>query len=293
MTAEQTGNDILISGAEHYDIYKTFSSGQTFRFSRDGMCLSGAAFGRVLELYQHEDAITLKNCTSEEYESIWKEYFAADLDYGRILKAIDNDEIIHNAIKSGSGIRILRQELWECIISFVLSQNSNIPRISKMVEALCSSCGTKIPSSSLFAFPSPEQILKFGKNSLGNLKLGYRDEYVYEAAKAVCERKLDTEKLRAADTQTARKMLTDIKGIGGKVADCILLFGLGRYEVCPHDVWIKRILSEKYGIADVNEKKGYQFVSEKWGEYAGIAQQFLFYAHRGQKNENSSSNSRI
>ena len=88
-------------------------------------------------------------------------------------------------------------------------------------------------------------------------------------------------------------MLTDIKGIGGKVADCILLFGLGRYEVCPHDVWIKRILSEKYNIEDINEKKGYQFVSEKWGDYAGIAQQFLFYAHRGQKNENSSSNSRI
>ena len=280
MRIEQIGDDIQISGLTHFDILKIFNCGQSFRFSIQANEVTGVAFGKILKLLQHLDIVVIKNCSLEVFNCIWRGYLSCDTDYENIIKLIDNDEIIHSAIEFGGGIRILKQDLWESIISFILSQNSNIPRIKKMVASLCSECGKEIDDTGYFSFPEPEEILSYGPQALSKLKLGYRDEYVYEISKAVIEEILNLNELNNLDTQSARKKLMSFKGIGGKVADCILLFGMGRYEVCPHDVWVKRILSEKYDIIKITEDKGYKFVTEKWGCYAGIAQQFLFYSYR-------------
>lgn len=268
---------------ENFDLDKIFDCGQAFRFRKgeDG-CFTGVAFGRVLKISQSEDTITLYDTTEEEYLSVWKDYFCMDTDYAEIDKILSTDEEINKAISYGKGIRILSQETWEMIITFIISQNNNIPRISKLVETLCENYGRKLEyeGKTYYTFPTPEELSKATEEELTALKFGYRAGYITGFTKLVISKEFDIPALTALPTAEARKMLLSVKGIGGKVADCILLFGLGRYEVCPHDTWIKKALTEKYNIENVNEKKGYDLVTAKWGRYAGIAQQYLFYAQR-------------
>lgn len=279
----QIGGDLIVEETEEFDVKKIFDCGQAFRFTCDeNGIIKGVAHGRVLEMSCEDNILRINDCSSSEFEEIWHRYFAFDEDYVAIVKLINSDECMDSAIKRGRGIRLLKQDAWETMVSFILSQNSNIPRIRNMVESLCSRCGERIlyKGEEHRAFPSPKNILDCGRDSLSSLRLGYRDEYVYAAAKAVYEGDILFEAFADMDFQSARGKLMSVKGIGGKVADCILLFAMSRYEACPHDVWIRRIFSEKYNIENITEQKGYAFASEKWGRYAGIAQQFLFYAER-------------
>lgn len=267
---------------ENFDLRKIFDCGQAFRFKEKGEYFIGVAFGRVLKLSQTDNILTLYDTTKEEYLATWEKYFRMDLDYAEIDKILSTDEEIIKAISYGKGIRILSQQLWEMIITFIISQNNNIPRISKLVEALCENYGHKLEYEGeiYYTFPTPEELSKATEEELTSLKFGYRAGYITGFTALVNSGEFDMNTLSALPTAEARKMLLSVKGIGGKVADCILLFGMGRYEVCPHDTWIKKALSEKYKIENVNEKKGYELVTEKWGSYAGIAQQYLFYAQR-------------
>jgi N-glycosylase/DNA lyase len=186
------------------------------------------------------------------------------------------------ALQYGKSIRILKQDPWEMLISFIVSQNNNIPRIKKIIQALCENFGTEIISENErnFTFPAPVQLERATQNELKQIGLGYRDGYIMDAISKISWGEIDLDRIQKSDTGQARSELMKIKGVGGKVADCILLFGLSRYEACPHDVWVKRIFSEKYRIEKINEKKGYEFAQKKWGAYAGIAQQYLFYYER-------------
>ncbi len=267
----------------NFDLGKIFDCGQAFRFKEDDCGnFVGVAFGRVLKISQQRNMITLYDTTKEEYETIWKDYFCMDMDYAQIDEVLSTDDEIRKSITYGKGIRILRQELWEMIITFIISQNNNIPRISKLVEALCENYGRKIEyeGNIYHTFPTPEELSVATEEELSALKFGYRAGYITGFTSLVNSGSFSLDALNSLPTAEARKMLLSVKGIGGKVADCILLFGMGRYEVCPHDTWIKKALSEKYNIENVNEKKGYDLVTAKWGKYAGIAQQYLFYAQR-------------
>ncbi|NLW70962.1 MAG: DNA-3-methyladenine glycosylase 2 family protein [Eubacteriaceae bacterium] len=272
--------DTIIENLTDFELSRIFDCGQCFRFARS--CenqWTGAAFSRKLTALQTGDRLILKDTSLADFYDIWEGFFDLKCDYSLIREAISTDETINEAIKKGYGIRILNQDTWECLISFIISQNNNIPRIKKIIEALCERYGEDM--GGIKAFPTPQALAAVCVEELHSLGTGYRDEYISLAARSVAEGRLDLNKLNAMETPEARSTLLSLKGIGGKVADCILLFGMGRKEVCPHDVWVKRIFAEKYGITAVTEKKGYELAKGKWGQYAGVAQQYLFYSERG------------
>ena len=279
----QKENSIVIRGCDSFDVSQTFDCGQCFRFAplSDGSW-RGIAFGRFLRVSQDDEGIVLHDTSADDFENIWKDFFDLDTDYCAIKEQLKTDDIIEDAMEKAGGIRLLRQQLWETLISFIVSQNNNIPRIRKIIEAICSNYGREIatPLGKMYAFPEPDVLAEASAEELHALGAGYRDEYIHLAAEAVAGRSLDLEKLSEMETGEARKTLLSMKGIGGKVADCILLFGMHRTEVCPHDVWVRRIFTEKYHIENITEKKGYAFAAPRWGQYAGIAQQYLFHAMR-------------
>ena len=284
---------VLIDGVKSLDVGKIFDCGQCFRFDEVKNTLhekefSGVAFGRFVSFAQDGDKLYIYGSTLEEYERVWKRYLDIERDYSLVDAEITNcnsNESLARAVEYGRGIRILRQDSFECVISFIISQNNNIPRIKKIIEALSNKCGEPIilgeemkkhlsGSSSLCAFPTAEAIYELGEQGLYALKTGFRAKYIYDAAKRICEGTLSLEDVAlSGDTNQAIEMLCAVKGIGVKVASCTLLFGFARHDAFPVDVWVKRA-AQKY-FPDQKELSGKSF-----GRYAGIAQQYLFYYER-------------
>ena len=207
---------------------------------------------------------------------------------GKIKKYLEShDETLKKCIDFGGGIRILHQDIWETIISFIISANNNIPRIKKILETMCREFGDKIdfkynsklgiPEGEYYSFPEPERLNSLSIEDLACLRAGYRDKYIMDAAEKVSSGEVNLKDIPEMPTELAKKELLKIKGVGGKVADCILLFSMGRYELFPKDVWIKRILNQVYGV---EEKETDSFVTEKYGNYAGFAQQYMYYYYR-------------
>lgn len=285
----QIKNDLHIALPDYFDLEQIFTCGQNFRFDRknDGS-YCGVALGQVLRLKQQDNTLILYDTDEKAFEEIWMSYFALDIDYGTLRKQLDTDPPMRRALAYGYGIRILKQDLWEMIVTFLISQNNNIPRIKKIVTALCTAFGSPIVTEQeiLYTFPTPRQLAFVTEIEFQSIGLGYRASYLTDAVRTVSGDDLFLQQLVSLTTCEAREKLMRIKGIGGKVADCILLFAMARYEVCPHDVWVKRIFENTYGITGITEKKGYALAEEKWGEYAGIAQQFLFHYERHRTDTN-------
>ena len=273
---------LRISGCD-LDVGKTFDCGQCFRFekvdnSRHECEYSGVAFandGDILYVY---------NSTEEEFFNVWAGYLGLCDDYGAISEDIlsrSESSALKNAVEFGRGIHILRQEKWETLCSFIISQNNNIPRIKKIVAALCERIGEQIDAKNMmshgaseveYAFPDAAKVEAFGVDGLFELKTGFRAKYIYDAAQKVSGGELDLSAVSDAETLAeAADALCSVKGVGPKVAACSLLFGFGRHDAFPIDVWIKRAI-EKYFPGN--------FDAERLGKYAGIAQQYLFYYER-------------
>lgn len=285
MIVKTEGKDIIISGITDFDIEKTFDCGQCFRFdppesaapTNKRTAFSGVAFSKYLELNQPEpDTLVIKNCTVGEFESVWKRFLSLDCDYGKInneiIAEMQNDPHISRAISIGSGIRILRQEPWEAVCSFIISQNNNIPRIKKIIKTLSMMFGEKIdtPYGVDYAFPTPEALYEAGIDKIAETRVGYRAKHIYDAAKKVALGETDLRKIKTQSTEEAAKALCEINGIGPKVAACALLFGFEKYDVFPVDVWMKKVLCKYYPDK----------TPEFFGKYRGIAQQYLFYYER-------------
>jgi len=258
------------------DIEKIMTSGECFRLrsTAPGEYVL-VALGQILRLRQTRemagrDEVELF-CTEEELSRYWWDYFDFDTDYGRVREMIDpSDEYLKNAAEKGRGIRILRQELWEIIITFLISQNNNIPRIRRSIDGLCRRFGRPISDgiSEEYAFPEPELMFGITKEDLSGLSLGYRDVYITELVNAVAEGKLILSDVAGSPYSGAKEMLMTRKGIGKKVADCICLFGLHQTEAFPLDTHMNQILAEHYPDG---------FPLEKYGKGAGILQQYMFY----------------
>ena len=182
-----------------------------------------------------------------------------------------SDTVFSNIISEVSGIRILNQQPWETLCSFIISQNNNIPRIKGIIERLCGNFGNKICDfNEYYSFPSAETISKLNDNELSILRAGFRTKYIIDAAKKVAEREVDLESLENIDIEEARKELMKIHGVGPKVADCTLLYGIHRFEAFPMDVWMKRAMKKLYPGLD----------SSVFGKFAGVAQQYIFHYSR-------------
>lgn len=265
-----------------YNLAKTLDCGQCFRWEKvnDNEWL-GVAFERVISVKQSGRELTIYNSTKEDFESIWCHYFALDEDYEKIdselLENCHNSTFVQ-ALKEGKGIRILHQEAWETVCSFIISQNNNIPRIKKIIDALSFALGKQIDASNMenhgakdrefYSFPTAEAILNAGEEFIFSLKTGFRAKYIIDAAWKWCAGEINEEELKQIEAlNDAIDYLCKVKGIGLKVASCALLFGFERHDPFPVDVWMKRVL-DKYFEKDFNPST--------FGRYAGVAQQYLF-----------------
>ncbi len=254
----------------YFDLEQIAESGQCFRwFKIDNNRYKIVAFGRCIEVFQEGTQVSF-DCTLEDFENIWYNYFDLGTDYESIVKAVDKEDVfLGKAVDAAAGIRILNQELWEMIVSFIISQNNNIPRIKKSIEAVCTGLGKRLDEG-LYSFPTYEELRLADRSIISGAGLGYRDAYIVE----LCEKYSPDAILEAvADMgyDEAKKYYMSFKGIGAKVANCICLFGLHKLDACPIDTWMQRIIDEEYGgeIPD-------------WmtGEYAGVYQQYTFYYKR-------------
>ncbi len=273
---------IKLYNIDHFQLDQTFLCGQCFRWEKDE---NGVFYGVVgnsaAKMYYHDPKTIYVESTNPDLV-FWSHYLNFSNDYNFIEQKLRQDEKLIPCIEKGSGIRILRQNLWETIVSFIISANNNIPRIKKIINALCEAFGEKIEFDGriFFGFPSPETLAKLNLEDLAPVKAGFRDKYIIDAAQKVVSGEVDLEALPKLSNAEAKATLMKINGIGSKVADCVLLFSLGRYKTFPQDVWIKRILRDLYGV---EEKDITDFVEQHFGNFGGVAQQYLYYYYAIEK----------
>lgn len=263
-------NQITITGVYDLDLEQTLDCGQSFRWVKqpDGS-FSGVAFDKYVNISLDGTDMTIKNASDEDYE-LWRNYFDLDLDYGKIKSDISKlHPVLEEAAKYAPGIRILRQEPYEALCTFIISQNNNIKRIKGIVQRLCENFGDEI-AEGVYSFPTAEKLAKLTPEDLAPIRAGFRNRYIIDSAKKVSSGEVDLELCKTADYDTARAELMKITGVGVKVADCALLFGMHRVEAFPVDVWMKRAMEKLFPGMTAND----------FGEYAGIAQQYIFHYSR-------------
>jgi N-glycosylase/DNA lyase len=272
----QNDQEIEITGVTDFDLKQTFECGQCFRWNPDSNGgYTGVAMGRAARIRKDGDSIFLF-ATIDDFEKIWRAYFDLDRDYESIRCALCIDDYMRSAASYGSGIRILRQDKWEALCSFILSQNNNIPRIKNLIESLCRLYGKPVSFEGFtyYTFPSAETLAALSAEDLAPLRCGYRAPYIIGAARAVSEGRMRLEALASGTPEEALASLKKLNGIGDKVANCVILFGLHMLDAFPVDTWIKKVLNTQYP----------QGLDPKiFSPYAGIAQQFMFYHGRSNR----------
>lgn len=280
---------VVIEGVSDFDVQKTFDCGQCFRFERvedsaHEMEFGGVAYGRCISVAQDGDTLYIYNSDEADFYNIWQSYLGLDTDYATICDDIlsrSDNRALREAVRVGRGIRILRQQEWETVCSFIISQNNNIPRIKKIIAALSEKYGKRIdatgmerhgaPDGVAYGFPDAETLFAAGVDNIFALKTGFRAKYIVDAAQKCAEGAVELDRLSGLSVAEAAERLKDIKGIGDKVAACSLLFGFGKLDAFPVDVWIKKVIARYFGEG---------FTAASLGPYAGVAQQFLFYYER-------------
>ena len=261
------------------NIFKTFDCGQCFRFdpvSRFGheYEFGGVAFGKYVVFAQDSDTeIIVYGATKSDFESIWARFLSLDVDYEQIDASINEtikSEHLSLATRYSYGIRILRQDSWESLCSFIISQNNNIPRIKKIISSMAEKYGEKIDfyGESYYAFPTAKALTLAGVDGLFELKTGFRAKYIFDASSKVASGEISLDKVKKSNFEEALNILYSIKGVGLKVASCALLFGFEKTEAFPIDVWMKRAIDKRFDG---------EFDYLALGNNAGIAQQYIFY----------------
>lgn len=266
----------LIITQENFNLGHIALSGQCFRMNEiEENCYSLIAFDKYIELKQLDaDRIEI-SCDAEEFDTVWKDYFDMGFDYKKVVSDLleGEDEFLKNAAAFGRGLRILRQDFFEILITFIISQRKNIPAIKKSVELLCEKFGEKkyvsnCPEKTYYTFPTPLSLAGAGLSDLRAAGLGYRDIYVKDTSRAIYEKEIDIEFIKQMNYDEAVNQLLTLSGVGIKVANCVALYGLHHIEAFPVDVWINRILKEVYHN---------NFNHEMYSGFAGVVQQYMFY----------------
>ncbi len=277
----------ILEKPKTFNLKDIFECGQCFRWNeQDDGSYTGIWKENVVNVKKEgEDYIFTGICKSGNLEEEIKEYFDFNRDYEKLKKKLSKiDDYMKESIKYGKGIRILNQDLWETIISFIISANNNIPRIKGIIERLSEKYGKKIEcrGKKYYTFPTPEELKDVTVEEYRKLGLGFRDIRLYETTKMILERKVDLKELEEnSNTIEVREKLLTLSGVGPKVADCILLFStLKRFEVFPIDVWVRRVMNDLYikneDETKVNKKQIEKMAQDKFGNLAGLAQQYLF-----------------
>ena len=283
---------LFVSGLGDYSLSDTLECGQCFRFdlvdNGEYECeYTGVVGSCFLHIAQREKGeLIFYDTDIEQFNSLWEKYFSLDTDWSfvkdDVLSALPDNEVLREAAEAGKGIAILRQDMWEALFSFIISQNNNIPRIKKIIRQLCFLYGKKCESfcencngcGKCYSFPTPEDVLE-SPEKLNEAKVGFRYRYLLDAAEKVASGEIDLEKLKyPADFEYAKNELCKICGVGDKVSACILLFAGNHLNAFPVDVWMRRAIDE-YFDGDLDYKK--------LGNYAGVAQQYIFHYIRNKQ----------
>lgn len=265
----ESDGKIIVSGVSDFSLKETFDCGQCFRWEQKDNKFEGIAFGKRLSLYMDGDTLIIENTNLSEFESVWFNYFDFGLDYEEVKKDLSRvHPLMPETFKYGKGIRILHQEPWETLCSFIISQNNNIPRIKGIISRLCENFGEKIEGG--YTFPSSDTLARLSEEDLSPLRCGFRAKYIIDASRKVASGEVSIKELESLPIQDARALLQSIKGVGPKVAECVLLYGFHRLEAFPLDVWMKRVMHTYFPDKS----------PDMFGNFAGIAQQYLFHYSR-------------
>lgn len=276
-------NMAFVSGLDRFDLERSCLCGQAFRWKREKQGFFGIAGGMAVYAQQNGQALTLEPCTAEQLP-IWLDYFDLNRDYSEVENIFKNDSRLAACLQAAQGIRIFHQEPFETLISFIISANNNMSRISGSLEAICRVCGETAQNNDrpFLRFPTPQAIASLSIPQLQECGTGYRAPYIKETAEAVADG-FDLSALKKLSLDSARKELMKLKGVGRKVADCVLLFSLGFTEAFPMDVWMKRAVRHLFFEGRTPSGEELQSVVTQIGPLAGIAQQYIFYYARENK----------
>lgn len=280
---------------KYFNLEKTFECGQAFRWRKiEGAllggaesCFEGVASGRYLRALQLAGDVILE-ASREDYERFWKAYFDLETDYAAIEQTLlerDPSSAMACAAEFGRGIRILRQDPWEMVITFILSGNNNIPRIKGSIEALTERFGENVSQSKLKAFPTPEVLADLGLGDYRQAGAGYRDQYLLATAQKVASGEADLAAWGHLEDTALMKALLTLPGVGEKVASCIMLFGYGRRAAFPVDTWVAKMMRQLYFNHEASAKEIKTFAELRFGDQAGYAQQLLFHWGRNSEME--------
>lgn len=287
-------NNIIVEDLSAFDLEQTLECGQCFRYEALGKQeYVLVAFARILHIKQEHNRLIFYNTTGAEFEQIWRPYFDLDTNYEKIQQEIIANEkrilgkntALVDAIREMNGIHILKQDFFEMLMTFILSQNKQIPHIKQIVELICTKYGHPVQTfhqKEYFSFPKKEVLLHVSENEFRLCKAGFRAPYLMNAVSAVCTGAITEESLRSMDDRQAIDTLMQIKGVGSKVASCVALFGLDKHTAFPIDVWVKRVMETLYFGTEVKNEAIKDLAGQLFGEYGGYAQQYLFYF--GKKN---------
>ncbi|QHQ62389.1 hypothetical protein Ana3638_17690 [Anaerocolumna sedimenticola] len=268
--------------SNNFNLKHIADSGQCFRMNPMGDDkYSLIAYDKYIELTQVKDNCIKLSCSEDEYNLIWKDYFDMDFNYEQIVAGLldGQDNFLKNAARFGCGLRILKQDIFETLISFIISQRKNIPAIKSCIEMLCMKYGKRKTSrecggKEYYTFPSPESLANASAQDLKTTGLGYRDSYILKTSQAVSKGDIDLKTLKRLSFEETLIQLQTLSGVGIKVANCVALYGLHHIEAFPIDVWIARILKDIYND---------HFNLEPYNGFAGIVQQYMFYYIRNTK----------
>ena len=288
MKLYEKDNLVILEDVENFDAKAIFTCGQAFRWyeESDGS-FTTVHLGRVLNVLNKDDKVIFKGTNLEEFNEIWIDYFDLNTDYQSIRKSLSNNKILANAMEYGKGIRILNQNHFEMLISFIISANNMIPRIRKSIEVISMRYGKFIcedENRKYYSFPTVEELSRATVEDLREFaKVGFRDKRIFDTVNMIKNENIDLDSFENLETDILREELLKFSGVGNKVADCIMLFSYKRGEVFPVDVWIKRVMEELFIKEETPVKKISKEADRIFGKYAGYAQQYLFYYGREEK----------
>lgn len=276
-------NMLVIEDIKDFNTTHIFDCGQCFRWNKeeDGS-YTGVVSGKVINVSQLGTKVIFDNLTLDDYHIV-KDYFDLDTDYEKIKEKVSTDDIMKKAIDFGCGIRILNQDEWETMISFMISANNRIPMIKKVIENLSCKFGNFITSyrgRDYYSFPTPEQLAEAPVDKIIECKAGFRAPRIKDAAERFLNERDTIYDLKNKSYQEGLDYLKTYSGIGDKVANCILLFSMKQFDTFPVDVWVRRVMQTLYVDKDTSDKEIRRFAEEKFGDFSGYAQQYLFYYAR-------------
>ena len=281
--------EYILENQESFNLKHIFECGQCFRWNlNEDRSYTGVIKNGVINVKQDGSKVIFKGMCNNDLKSVVEDYFDLNNNYDEIKRQLSQiDDYMKISTEFGDGIRILHQDFWECIISFIISANNNIPRIKKIIERISKEYGNKIEfeGKEYYLFPTPKQLSKASVEDLRKLGLGFRDKRIYSTTKKILEKEFNLEEVeKMNDSKLIEEKLLKLDGVGPKVADCIMLFSLKRFDVFPIDVWVRRVMNELYihnsNEEKVNKKMLKELAEEKFQGIQGLAQQYLFYWKR-------------